>query len=128
MSAALGNPLSGSRSRADSHITSGGPSPKPIEHWQHLIDEALETDPVEFGRKDFALLNLLCAPTLPGSENLDISRCLARLDGLTAFVKASTEQNLYRFPSDPDFGHSEPMADGAPHHAGQARLRRHLRP
>jgi hypothetical protein len=79
------------------------------ENCKILISGLLETDPAELGRYDLALLNLLCAPSLPGSENLDIPRCLARLDNLTAFVKASTERNLHRFRDDPDWGHCEPM-------------------
>lgn len=109
MGAVSGNPLSRSRPRAGLRFTSNGNAPNSLEHWQRLLDDLLETHPAEFGRKDFALLNLLCAPTLPGSEKLDIARCLARLDGLTAFVNASTERNLYRCPNDPDYGHSEPM-------------------
>lgn len=80
-----------------------------IEHCRFLLDNLLEMDPWDFGRQDLALLNLLCAPSLPGSEGLDIARCLARLDELTAYVKASTERNLHRFPTDPDYSHSEPM-------------------
>lgn len=75
----------------------------------HILNDLLETPPEEFGRKDMGLLNLLCAPALPGSEGLDIPHCLKRLDGLAAFVGASAERNLYRQPSDPDYGHSESM-------------------
>jgi len=48
---------------------------------------------------------LLC----PAVKIFDVPKCLARLDNLARFVKASTERNLYRFKNDPDFGHSEPM-------------------
>ncbi len=74
-----------------------------------VLNELLETDPAEIGRTDIAVLNLLCSPALPGSERLDIPDCLARLKRLAAHVKGVTERNLYRFPSDPDHGHCEPM-------------------
>lgn len=80
-----------------------------LEGCQRLFEDLLETPPEMFGRQDLALLNLLCAPTLPGSENLDIPKCLARLDRLTEFVRAATERSLPRSRSDPDYGHSEPM-------------------
>ncbi|HZK82528.1 MAG TPA: hypothetical protein VFC46_15705, partial [Humisphaera sp.] len=57
---------------------------------ESVLNELLETPPDEFGRLDLAVLNLLCASSLPGSENLDIPKCLSRLNRLTAFVKAST--------------------------------------
>jgi hypothetical protein len=76
---------------------------------RRLVNELLETPASEFGRMDVGLLNLVCAPKLPGSENLDIHRCLDRLDSLTAFARASVERNHHRFRSDPDYSHSEPM-------------------
>lgn len=69
----------------------------------------LEMDPFQLGRKDVGTLNLLCAPNLPGSEQLNVNKCLSRLDRLTAFVKAGTERNRHRFTSDPQFGHCEAM-------------------
>src|SRR5579862_270694 len=62
------------------------------------INNLLEASPAEFAQKDIATLNLLCAPSLPGSEHLNISKCLARLDQLTAFVKATMDRNFHRFP------------------------------
>lgn len=73
------------------------------------LENALEIEPAQFGREDVGTLNLLCAPTLPGSEKLNVGDCLARLDRLTAFVKAGTDRNLHRFRLDPTFGHSEPI-------------------
>ncbi len=79
------------------------------DNCQRVLNDLLETAPSEFGRQDMGLLNLLCAPALPGSENLDMPRCLSRLDSLTAFVKAGIERNRHHFASDPTYGHSEPM-------------------
>jgi len=75
----------------------------------YLVNELVETRPAEFGRMDMGLLNLVCAPGLPGSENLDIHKCLDRLDSLTVLARASVERNRHRFRSDPDYNHSEPM-------------------
>ena len=75
-----------------------------------VLNDLLETPPLEFGRKDFAVLNLLCAPPLSGSENLDIPKCLStRLDRLAAYVKAKIERNLHRFSTDPEYSHCKPM-------------------
>lgn len=75
----------------------------------HLLDDLFEAPPSELGRQDLGLLNLLCAPNLPGSENLDIPRCLARLDDLAGCVKASTNRSITSFADDPDSGHSKPI-------------------
>ena len=104
----MGKPLSQDLMSSDFGTAEVIP-PRSIEQCRNLLNDLLETEPAELGRKDLGLLNLLCAPSLPGSENLDIPKCLARLDQLAGFVKASTERNLYRFKGDPDFGHSEPM-------------------
>jgi hypothetical protein len=79
-----------------------------LKQYQYALDDLLEGDPAEFGKRDLATLNLLCAPNLVGSENLDIPRCLARLDKLVAHVKATTERNLYRAARDPDYSDCEP--------------------
>lgn len=80
-----------------------------LKEYQPALDDLLEADPTDFANKDIALLNLLCAPNLTGSENLDIQRCLARLDRLTSHVKGQTERNLYRQRSDPQYSHCEPI-------------------
>ncbi len=85
------------------------PDARQSDDWAKMLNNALELPLSHFGRQDLALLNLLCAPSLPGNENLDIAKCLARVDHLAEFVKASTERNLHRFRSDPDYGHCEPM-------------------
>jgi hypothetical protein len=79
------------------------------EGCREVLNELLETPPRQFGVLDLGLLNLVCAPSLPGSESLDIPQCLARLDRLTHFVKSKTEQNLHRRRLDSEYGHSEPM-------------------
>ncbi len=76
---------------------------------QAFLNDLLEEPPESFGRKDSALLNLLCAKELPGSETLDIPNCLEALDRIAAYVKQVTDKYLHFFPSDPTYGHSEPM-------------------
>ncbi len=78
------------------------------DRWANLRNDVLELPPERFGQLDIALLNLLCAPSLPGSESIDIDKCLARLDHLAGFVKTGIERNLHRQPNDPDFGTCEP--------------------
>jgi hypothetical protein len=51
---------------------------------------------------DIATMNLLCATDLPGAENLDVSRCLARLDEWAARVKEETARHAYRI-TDPRY-------------------------
>ncbi len=89
---------------------SGGNDPlNSLNGCANLIEELLETAPADFGRKDLAFLNLICAPALPGSEKLDIPKSLARLNWLTAFVRSTINRNRYRFAIDPRYGHCEPM-------------------
>lgn len=85
------------------------PSLSTVDGCSTLLQDLLETDPADIGQYDVGLLNLLCAPNLTGSEGLDVARCMARLDHLTAFVKASTERSIGSYRSDPHYGHCEPM-------------------
>ena len=104
-----GNRLFASNEPAGQSI---GPERSPlqtIEGCREVLNELLETPPQAFGGLDLGLLNLVCAPSLPGSESLDIPKCLARLECLTHFVKSQTEQNLHRRHADPEFRHSESM-------------------
>jgi hypothetical protein len=73
------------------------------------FQDLFKTPPDQFQGKDIAVLNLLCAFSLNGSDKLNISKCIERLDRLAAFTKGVINRNLYRFPSDPDWGHCEPM-------------------
>ncbi|HSZ60092.1 MAG TPA: hypothetical protein VK797_30895 [Tepidisphaeraceae bacterium] len=79
------------------------------EGCEAILNDLLEASPAEFGRKDLGVLNLLCAPSLPGSENLDIRECVARLAGLTEYVRSATNRRVHRYSMDPEYGHSEPM-------------------
>jgi hypothetical protein len=50
---------------------------------------------------DIAEINLLAAQGLPGSENLDVEKCLKTLDRWAAWVKHETDRQLYRFQKEP---------------------------
>lgn len=56
----------------------------------------------ELRRQDVALVNLRCAEGLPGSENLDIQKCLATINQWAQRVRVETERHLYR-AHDPRF-------------------------
>jgi hypothetical protein len=57
--------------------------------------------PENLAKCDIALMNLLCAEGLRGSEPLNISGCLATLDSWAGHLKNEIERNLYRYRSDP---------------------------
>jgi hypothetical protein len=74
-----------------------------------MLNELLEMPLTDLRHRNLAILNLLCAPGLTGSECLNLSSCLARVDRLTAFVRMSIERNLHRFSGDRNYGHCKPM-------------------
>ena len=66
----------------------------------------LPTD--RLSQMDIALMNLLAAGGLRGSEESELSSLFAELDRMTAKVKAETERHLPRFRKSPqEFNHSE---------------------
>jgi len=60
------------------------------------LDELLKLTPQQLARVDIAEMNLLCATGLPGAEDLDTERCLAKLNEWAARVAYETERHLYR--------------------------------
>ena len=80
-----------------------------LEGRNAVLNDLFETDPDDFGAKDVAVLNLLCAPTLKGADDLNIRRCLARLDDVTRQVKAAIDRNIHRLSKDPDYWHCPQM-------------------
>jgi hypothetical protein len=58
---------------------------------------------------DIALLNLLCAEGLRGSEKLDLDKTLDGIDDMATRVRVETDRNFHRFRSNPaDYENSEP--------------------
>ena len=68
----------------------------------------LAFQPERMVRIDTARMNLLCAEGLPGAPELDLQRCLTRLDDWANRVRQETERHQYRFKRNPaEFEHSE---------------------
>ena len=84
----------------------------------------------DLGKCDIALMNLLCAEGLRGSENLNVTDCLATLDKIAASVKYETTRAYYKFREHPEkFNHSEGYFDmmmlaTVIHWVGRSKLRR----
>lgn len=90
--------------------TNAPPTPsKPtnVEKW--TLPALLALEPHQFAGVDIALLNLLCAEGLRGSEKLDVDKALDRLDEIATRVRVETERNLHRFDSNrAEYQNSEP--------------------
>ncbi len=70
--------------------------------------ELIALSPQELEKCDVALMNLLCAEGLNGSENMNISDCMEFLDEITEKVKTATKKQEHQFQKDPAyFDHSE---------------------
>lgn len=55
------------------------------------LDELLALSPDQLEKVDLALINLLCAVGLRGSENLDVEECLRTLDAWTLNIHPSED-------------------------------------
>ena len=66
------------------------------------LEWLLSLSPEQLAGIDIAEMHLLCATGLPGSEDLNIDKCLAKLDQWAARVKYETERHLYRL-TDPRY-------------------------
>jgi hypothetical protein len=72
------------------------------------LKEMLALEPRKLEGVDVALMNLLCADGLPGSEGLRIDTCLQTLDQWARRVDSETRRHLYRLQRDPsEFNNSE---------------------
>jgi hypothetical protein len=86
---------------ADLGAATVGPVPRALR-------DLLTLSPDRIQQMDVALVNLLCAQGLPGTEGLDVSQCLGVLDQWAERVKAETVRHLYRFRANPsEFEYSE---------------------
>ncbi len=61
----------------------------------------LELAPEEVPAADVAELNLLCGSGLPGTDGIDIGKCMKQLDLLTEMVRSETLRNLGRWQRNP---------------------------
>ena len=66
------------------------------------LDELLALPPAKLEQCDIALIDLICAKGLRGSEHLDIPACLKTLDNWTEAVKTETQRHEYRFRDHPE--------------------------
>lgn len=56
----------------------------------------------ELERQDIALVNLVCAAGLPGTDDLDIPQCLAKIDEWTELVRQETIRGFPRYRANPN--------------------------
>lgn len=61
----------------------------------------LDLAPEEVPAVDIAELNLLCGSGLNGTKDIDIEKCLDRLDQLTEMVRSETKRNWNRWQQNP---------------------------
>lgn len=74
----------------------------------NTLDELLAIPTDHLANVDIAIMNLLCATQLPGSENLDVPLILQTLDDWAERVKSETERYYPQFQRDPaQYNHSE---------------------
>jgi len=65
------------------------------------LAELLALDSDSLGRVDIAVVNLLCAEGLPGTESVDIRGCLNTLETWTQRVRRYTKANTHFYQRDP---------------------------
>jgi hypothetical protein len=66
------------------------------------LAELLALPPDQLGKVDIALINLLCAEGLRGSENIDVDYITRTLDGWAAHVEGETKRNHRLFDEHPE--------------------------
>ena len=99
---ALGAVLAGGTALLTSaKSTSVEPSVSVAKHARSL-EHLLAMTPEQLAKADIAEMNLLCATGLPGAEDMDIDKCLAKLDQWAGRVREVTERHLYRL-TDPRY-------------------------
>jgi len=77
------------------------PSAKPAAPAPKSISDLLALPADDLAKVDIAVMNLLCAKDLPGSEDLDIEAITKKLDEWAARVKAETDKYYPRFLRNP---------------------------
>jgi len=82
--------------------------PKHFARSAQTLRDLLEMSQEQLEKVDIAEMNLLSATGLKGSEDLDVEKCLARLDEFAKWVRYYTDQSLSDFLKRPqDFKNSE---------------------
>ena len=85
--------FAGETAKPDATIS---PLPPTVVRKAQSLGDLLKRSAKDLVDVDVAEMNLLCATGLPGAENLDINRCLAKLDEWAAKVQIETQRHLYR--------------------------------
>jgi len=65
------------------------------------IPQLLALNPEEIEKVDIALMNLICAKGLKGTENIDIEKCLSTIDKWAELIRTDTKLRLPRFHQNP---------------------------
>jgi hypothetical protein len=73
----------------------------PFKQPRSLAD-LLAINPDDLDKVDVAVMNLLCAQGLRGSENLDVQQCLDTLDAWARHVGRETQRNFHHFAESPE--------------------------
>lgn len=76
-------------------------APEPFKQ-PHTLNELLALTPAQLEQCDIGLMNLLCAEGLPGAEELSVSNCVERLDGMAKYIQAETQRHYYKFREHPE--------------------------
>jgi len=86
----------------DTNTTTTQAAPRPANFTQpKTLAELLALDPAQLENVDVALMNLLCAEGLRGSENLNVQSSLDRLDAWTVHIADETKRNFHHFEETP---------------------------
>ena len=67
------------------------------------LAEILALSPAELEHCDIARMNLLCAESLPGAENLNVDEMLATLDAWAQHIKSEIDRNFHHYGEDPAY-------------------------
>lgn len=67
------------------------------------LNELLSLSPADLDNCDIARMNLLCAESLPGAENLNVHDSLATLDFWVQHIKSEIDRNFHHYTEDPAY-------------------------
>ncbi len=75
----------------------------PVFKIPRSLAKLLDLSPVELEHCDIAQMNLLCAESLPGAENLDVDEMLATLDAWAQHIKSEIDRSFHHYGEDPAY-------------------------
>ena len=88
---------------ADAPTAPAAQSAKPDTFAQpKSLAELLALPPEQLDRVDIAVIDLLCAEGLRGSEGLEVQQCLDTLDTWSRYVESETRRNQHLFDEHPE--------------------------